>query len=420
MEAVFATSEGVERQQLAMDSQTGLIVDFGKLGVPSRDLEWQYGDECVAFAGMGDIHIHAREDVSGKHTYKEDFQTAGLAAIQGGLTHVADMPNNPIAPIDDESYRAKLRLTQKSKIPILLYAGIGPQTKPLSFEVPYKAYMGPSVGELFFKDAGELEQAIARYTGQWVSFHCEDPEELERHQHELQHHLKRPVACEVMATKTALELIEKYQIKGKLCHYSSGEGLKLIREARDRGVRVSCEVTPQHLYFSQEQLTDIERGYFQMNPPIRQGIDRDAMLEAARIGEIDFLATDHAPHSLDEKAKGMSGLTGLDSFGPFVTWLIVEKKFSLQRIAEMTAEKPGAFCNQFLPVISRYSAAHQRLGKGVGFLRPGFSANITVLNLKNPTILTREMLKTKVGHNPFVGVTFPGKVQQVILQANSV
>lgn len=420
MEAVFATSLGVERQQLAMDTQTGLITDFGKLGVSSRDLDWQYGDDCVAFAGMGDIHIHAREDVSGKNNYKEDFQTAGLAAINGGLTHVADMPNNPIAPIDDDSYRAKLRLTQKSKIPILLYAGIGPNTRPLSFEVPYKAYMGPSVGELYFKNSSELEQSIARYSGQWVSFHCEDPEEMDRHQHEVLHHLKRPVACEVMATKTALDLIEKFQIKGKLCHYSSGEGLKLIRAAKERGVRVTCEVTPQHLYFSQEQLSDIERGFFQMNPPIRQGIDRDAMLEAALKGEIDFLATDHAPHTKDEKTKGISGLTGLDSYGSFVSWLIVEKKFPLQRIAEMTSEKPGAFCNQFLPIISRYSASHQRLGKGVGFLHPGFSANITVLNLKRPTKLTSEILKTKVGHNPFVGVTFPGKVEQVILQAYAI
>ena len=415
IEAVFATSKKVERQQLAMDQSTGLIVDFGALGVPSDKLDWRYGDDCVAFAGMGDIHIHAREDVSGKHLYKEDFQSAALAALNGGVTHVADMPNNPVPPIDDESYLKKLALTQKASVPILLYAGIGPETKPLHFTVPYKAYMGPSIGELFFTNDTVLETAIERYKNQWVSFHCEDPVEMEKHKGELHHHLRRPASCEVLATKTALHLIEKYHLNGKLCRYSAGEGLPLINAAKKRGVSVSCEVTPQHLYFSQDELHERERGFFQMNPPIRATSDRDAMLAAAKNGEIDFLATDHAPHSKEEKLKGTSGLTGLDSYGAFVTWLIKEQSFSLERSAQMTAENPATLATRFLPVLSQHSQAHARLGSGVGFLQKGFSAQVTVLNLRAPTQLTEAMLKTKVAHNPFVGVTFPGRVEQVFM-----
>lgn len=420
IDAVFANSHKVERAQLAFNTDTGLVEDFGRLQVAADKVDWHFPDDCLAFAGMGDIHIHAREDVSGQHTYKEDFQSASLAGLNGGVTHLADMPNNPVPPIDQASYLTKLALTQKAALPLLLYAGIGPETNPLPIKVPYKAYMGPSIGELFFKDAEQLELAIARYGSQWVSFHCEDPEEMARHQGEKLHHLKRPTSCEVMATRTALELIERYQLKGKLCHYSAGEGLPLIRAARARGVFVQCEVTPQHLYFSQDQLQERDRGIFQMNPPIRFEEDRLSMLAAAKNGEIDFLATDHAPHSKEEKARGTSGLTGLDTYGGFVTWLLNEQGFTPQRIALMTAENPGTFANEFLATLAPHSRAHAQLGKGVGFLEKGYAANVTVLNLHAPTTVTSAHLKTKVGHTPFEGVRFPGRVEKVFLAGRAV
>ena len=112
--------------------------------------------------------------------------------------------------------------------------GLGPETKPLSFKVPYKAYMGPSVGELFFKNEGELDDSLDRYQGEYVSFHCEDPEILEECKDKPTHEMRRPVEAETVATSTALRLIEKYKLKGKLCHYSSKDGLPLILEAKKR------------------------------------------------------------------------------------------------------------------------------------------------------------------------------------------
>jgi dihydroorotase len=414
IDAVFATSQKIERSQMAIDPQTGLISDFGALGVPRAQVEY-FSDDCLAFAGMGDIHIHAREDISGQHLYKEDFLTASAAALNGGVTHVADMPNNPVPPIDEASYRAKLGLTDRAPLSILLYAGIGPETRPLLKMVPYKVYMGPSIGELFFENDHQLETALSRYHGQHVSFHCEDPVELKRYQGETHHHLKRPSSCEIMATRTALRLIEKFNLKGKLCHYSAGEGLPLIREAKARGVNVKCEVTPQHLYFSQDQLQLKDKVLYQMNPPIREMSDRDALLTAARVGDIDFLATDHAPHSAEEKARGTSGLTGLDSYGAFVTWLLQEKGFTPQRIALMCAENPGRFTNQFIKGLADWSPRFKNYGEGFGICAKGFVGNVTVLNLKRPMKLTTENLRTKVKHNPFIGVIFPGSVEQVFL-----
>ena len=164
---------------------------------------------------MGDIHIHAREDASGKQLYKESFKTAAAAAVHGGVVHVADMPNNPEAPIDDASYDDKCSRCSNEEVHFTLYAGIGPQTNPLSKKVPYKAFMGPSVGDLFFRSAEELEQTIARYKGCHVSFHCEDPYILEISKGNATHSERRPRGAANTATALALYLIEKYELKGK-------------------------------------------------------------------------------------------------------------------------------------------------------------------------------------------------------------
>lgn len=408
IEAICATGTEVRRKQIRFDEKTGLIDAVGDLQISNPD--FVFGDDCLLFAGMGDVHIHAREDVSGKNTYKEDFTTARAALRNGGLCHAGDMPNNPIPPVDDESYEEKFKLALKAQGELWLYAGIGPETRPLSYPVPYKVYMGPSIGELFFKDLPSLDQTLKHYQGQTVSFHCEDPEILEAHKGEKTHHERRPINAEVVATQDALMLIEKYQLKGKLCHYSSHDGLNRIREARKKGTNVSIEVTPQHLYFDINQIDSSHFNEFQMNPPLRYEVDRTALMDALKNGEIDYLATDHAPHSNEEKARGTSGLTGLDTYGPFVTWLL-SQKIDPKIIAKVTSENPGAFFNQFLPGWSKLSPIFSDMGKGVGYLEKGYRANFTILNLKKPLTITHEHLKTKAQNSPFLNVTFPGQVE---------
>ncbi len=383
------------------------IVGVGShLGTP----DYQFDQDCLVFAGMGDIHIHARDDVSEQQTYKEDFATASAAAVNGGVVHVADMPNNPIAPVDDKSYAQKKRHLEDRKpaVHVTLYAGIGPDTRPLSQSVPYKAYMGPSVGELFFDTSTQLDQALSYYRGCNVSFHCEDPELLQAHKNADTHEQRRPPECEVSATRFALEMIEKYDLTGKLCHYSVREGLTLIRDARQRGVRVTCEVTPHHLYFDQSMLSGENRGRMQMNPPLRQAQDRQAMLQALRDGTLDYLATDHAPHTIDENARSISGQPHLDTYGAFVTWLIVKQGFTPEQVASFCAVNPGDFVNPYV--------APKRFGR----IEVGYAASLTVLNLKRSATIRREDLKTKCGWSPFEGTTFPGSVEAVFVDGKRV
>lgn len=413
LEAVTATESEVKRQQIVWDTNTGLIVAVGDLGIASNQLDYIFDDDCLLFAGMGDVHIHAREDVSGKNNYKETFATASAAALNGGVVHCCDMPNNPIAPIDDESYQAKMRLALPSEAALFMYAGIGPKTNPLTKRVPYKAYMGPSVGDLFFKDHASLDQALARYPGLDVSFHCEDPDLLERFKDAPTHGERRPVMAEVLATHQALELIEKYKLIGKLCHYSSGDGLKAIREFRARGNSVEIEVTPQHLFFNESTLPKGQEYWYQMNPPIRAKTDQEAMLQALLQGEIDYLATDHAPHTVAEKEKGTSGMPGLDSYALTVGWLWQDIGVKPELLAQICSHNPGRFTKRFLATWCEWFPELKRYGRGFGELAPNYVASFSLLRKNAPYTLKAENLKTKVGWSPFSDMTFPCSIEAV-------
>jgi dihydroorotase len=403
VEGRIAHHDRVFEGAVEINTETGLIESVGEITGKS-DLDTA---GCILFPGFGDLHIHARDDVSGSQLYKEDFSTISAASIQGGVTHVADMPNNPVAPVDDAKYADKEKLTDKSAVHITLYAGIGPETMPLTRHVPYKAFMGPSVGDLFFASQQELEGVIANYRGQNVSFHCEDPEILRESKGAATHEQRRPAKAEITATAFALYLIEKYELVGKLCHYSTGDGLKLIAEAKARGVRVTAEATPHHLFFDDSMLSEQNRLLLQMNPPLRAPSDRLALIEALRSGLVDYIATDHAPHTLEEKAEGVSGVPLLDTDGAFATWVMVEHGFTAEEISRVCAYNPGRFVKEFLPA---------RLGKGFGLVEPGYVGSLTILDMQSPWTVRREEMKTKCGWSPFEGYTFPGRVKHTVLQ----
>ncbi len=404
VEGVLADIDGVRPGQVCIEDGTIAAVGTG-LGRPDH----VFGEDCLIFAGMGDIHIHAREDVTGRDNHKETFATAAAAALHGGVVHVADMPNNPAAPVDEASYAAKERLVAEANLAVhfTLYAGIGPGTRPLARAVPYKAYMGPSVGDLFFTSLEQLDETLAHYRGQAVSFHCEDPVLLEQHRGAPTHETRRPPTCELSATRFALEMIEQHGLTGKLCHYSVGEGLPLIRAARARGLPVTVEVTPHHVFFDTAMLTETNRPWMQMNPPLRGPEDRAAMLVALRDGTADYLATDHAPHTIAEKERGASGQPHLDTYGPFVTWLLLEQGIAPERIAALCAASPGRFVNAY---------SRERFGR----LLPGYVGSLTVLNLRRPTTVRREDLRTRCGWSPFEAVTFPGGVEAVFVRGRPI
>ena len=448
----FCNHDGEFTGQVKVNTQSGLIEALGQ-NLGQADVT--YNDDCLIFPGMGDIHIHAREDASGSQLYKESFSTAADAAVHGGVTHVVDMPNNPTAPIDDETYNAKRKLCCNEKVHFTLYAGIGPDTTPLKQTVPYKAFMGPSIGDLFFNSQEELEKAIALYRGQHVSFHCEDPYILETSAQNETHSERRPRGAANTATAFALYLIEKYELKGKLCHFSTGDGLELVRAAKARGVTVTVETTPQQLYWDTSSLDKNNKPWLQMNPAFRDNIDRKALIEGLREGLVDFIATDHAPHRICEKRgryqptevqkqirqlssmtleeieildelclknfeamkendqegfadladiNGVSGTSQLDTYGAFTTWLMKDQGFTTAEIARVTAWNPGQFVNQFTEL-----SPVGPLGK----VAEGYAASFSIINTAKATEVKNKDVRSRSGWTPFHGITFPGSVEAV-------
>jgi len=403
VEGTIVQLDGQFYGQVHIDKKTGLIEYVGPLSA-TPDL---VVGQSLIFPGFSDVHVHAREDASGKQSYKEDFLSMSEAAIHGGVVQVVEMPNNPVAPVTDKLYREKKALTATSLIDVVLYGGIGPHTRPLRLSVPYKVFMGPSVGDLFFTSKSQLEEVIQHYKGECVSFHCEDPELLEENKGKETHELQRPRTAEIQAVDFALKLIKKYDLQGKVCHCTTKEAVEKIAQAKTQGLSVTCEVTPHNLYFDESMLTKENRPWLQVNPPLRTREDRVQLLEALRHGTIDFLATDHAPHTREEKLEGVSGFPHLDTYGAFTTWLMKEHNFTPQDIARVCSLNPGRFVNPFLP---------KDYKKGFGRIEEGYIASLSIINPDNPFVVSQEELKTKCAWSPFEGIEFPGRVQYTIVK----
>jgi len=274
--------------------------------------------------------------------------------------------------------------------------------------------MTKSVGDLFIND-DEWEEVLSRYAGCLISFHCEDGQILRKNVDQPTHLKRRPPEAEIKAIESAITLIKKFNIDANICHVSTKEGLRKIIEARKENLKITCEVTPQHLYFCNEKLSSFEKKFLQMNPPIRSREDQEGVLEFFLNGEVDFLATDHAPHTLMEKLSGISGLTGLDTYGVFVTWLIKNCHMDVRKLVKTTSENPGIFIGKFLKNLQKLSSPYKKLGEGIGFVRQGYAASFTVLNMTNKTKMTKSEIKSKTNWSPFESKTFPGNVKNTFV-----
>ncbi|HEY4508163.1 MAG TPA: amidohydrolase family protein [Candidatus Paceibacterota bacterium] len=394
---------------IVIDTGTGLI---NEVKSPTKQCDLNLPSDCVVFPGFVDTHVHGREDTTGTENYKEDFVTLGLAALNGGVVHVAEMGNNPLPPTDDSTYAAKEDLTKKSAVPVTLYAMMGPGTRPLRRKVPYKLCHARTTGAndiIFFPSRASIEATAERYAGEVVCHHPEDSEILKARAEELLHERKRPPEAEVSAIDFALYLTRKHKFKkSRLCHCSVCTGIQNATAAKKRGMPVTCEVAPHHLFFDLSMVTNENRWRMQMNPPLRTPEDRQFCINALRWGDIDALATDHAPHTdEDRKVRRTSGHPHLDTLGAFVTWLMVTHKFSPPDIARICCARPAEFLNEFLPL---------SFGRGYGKIAAGFMGSLTVLNLNRPVTVAKENLRTKCGWSPFEGITFPGSVEYTVVR----
>ncbi len=306
----------------------------------------------VVFPGFADVHVHLREP---GFSYKETIASGTLAAAAGGYTDVCSMPN--LNPVPDSVPHLQEQLDIIAKDAVIRVHPYGAITVGEQGET-LADLEGMANKVAAFSDDGRgvqsdemMEQAMekAKELGKLIAAHCEDNSLLNGgyiHAGEYaKEHGHKGIVSESEWGPIArdLKLVEKTGCPYHVCHISTAESVDIIRKAKAKGISVTCETGPHYLVFSDADLQ--EDGRFKMNPPLRSEKDRLALLEGIMDGTIDMIATDHAPHSAQEKSKGlalsMMGVVGIETAFPVLyTHLVKTNVISLEKLIDLMCYAP--------------------------------------------------------------------------------
>lgn len=334
-----------------------LVDDLGRVTAADQiDLTAEDVDEVIDASslliapGLIDPHVHLREP---GFEYKETIASGTAAAAKGGYTTIMAMPN--LNPVPDSLEHLKVqqdRIRYNAKIQVIPYAAITQGQKGVGELVDFDALASEVIA---FSDDGKgvqeeamMRQAMlaAKRNNCLIVAHCEDESLIARgaciHAGRKAEELGFTgisSASEYQQIERDLRLAEETGCQYHICHISCKESVELVRQAKQRGVQVSCEVTPHHLLLCEDDIS-ADDGRFKMNPPLRTKADQEALIAGIQDGTIDMIATDHAPHSAEEKAKGLQGsamgIVGLETaFELIYTYLVRTGKITLEKCFEL-------------------------------------------------------------------------------------
>ncbi len=309
-------------------------------------------DNIAVLPGFCDVHVHFREP---GFSYKEKISSGSLAAAHGGYTIVCTMPNLDPVPDSVESLKKQLDIIEKDAvIRVIPYGSItvgerGEQLSDLDGMAPdVVAFSDDGRG---VQSAEMMREAMlkARSLGKAIVAHCEDNSLLHGgYIHDGEYakaHGHRGICSESEwgPIKRDIELCRETGCAYHVCHISTKESVELIRKAKREGVNITCETGPHYLVMDDSDLK--EDGRFKMNPPLRSEADREALIEGIKDGTIDMIATDHAPHSAEEKARGLEksafGIVGLETAFPILyTKLVKTGIITMDRLMELLVVNP--------------------------------------------------------------------------------
>ncbi len=356
--------------------------------------------------GVIDPQVHFR-DPGLEH--KEDLYTASRACARGGVTSFLEMPNTKPLTTTQETLDQKLAIAaQKSRVNYGFFIGATPENLPdLRTANPtpgIKAFMGSMHGPLLVDTEQILEPIFAEGT-RLIAVHAEDQARIvERRQQFLTHadpaelppdiHSEiQDVTAALNATKLALKLSKKYQRRLHILHLSTGAEAELLRQ--DKPPWVTAEVLPQHLLLNREAYWDLG-SLVQMNPPIRTAEDNEILWQALLDGVIDFIATDHAPHTLEEKTQPYpatpSGMPGVETSLPLMLTQAMKGRCTVAQVAAWMS--------------TNVAKAYRIPNKGA--IAPGYDADLILVDLDTYKPVRREDLQTKCGWSPFEGWELTG------------
>ena len=375
----------LKNARLASGQPVDLLLKDGVIAVMGLDLA-AGGEEVLDCAGRTvlpafvDLHCHWRTP---GFEYKEDISTGSAAAAAGGYAFVNLMPNTK--PVCSSADIAHSVMAEAERV------GLCGANQTVSITENFDGHTLDHLKTLpedlkFITEDGKGVQsgdvmakafAIAAQRGLVIMSHAEDMD-ISPWDYRL---------AENIETIRNLHLCEYYGTRLHMCHVSTREAVEAIGQSKWKGVPVTCEVTPHHLWFAD---TD-----YRVNPPIRTADDVGALIEAIRLGVVDAIATDHAPHTDEEKAAGAAGMVGLETaFGVCYTKLCKENGLPLARLAELMSTAPAEILGL----------------AGHGRVLPGYAADLTLVELDTPYTVDKNALHSKSRNCPYDGAQLFGRV----------
>lgn len=402
---VWNGTELVEGNVLVID---GIISAVGADVTPTESCREIDAAGAAVLPGLVDVHVHLREP---GYSYKETIADGTRAAAHGGFTTVCPMPNLNPAPDSPEHLKAELDIIGRDAcIEVKPFATITRQRMGNEL-VDYEA-LAPEVAGFSDDGSGVQDEEVMRRamqgiaaTGKVLAAHCEvnsllrggyihDGDYARAHGH-------RGICSESewREVERDINLSRDTGCRLHICHVSTRESVELVRRAKAEGLPVTCETGAHYLAFCDEDLQ--EDGRFKMNPPLRSRRDREALLKGITDGTIDCIASDHAPHSAEEKSRGLEksamGVTGIELSLPAVyTYAVLPGHITFARMIELMADTP------------------RRIFGFEGGLRPGDRADLTVVDLNSSFTVEPDKLLSRGKSTPFQGLRLYGMVKATV------
>lgn len=389
----------------------GTILSVGEPGAMPAARETLDAKGLHILPGAIDVHVHFRDP---GYPHKEDFASGTAAAAFGGVTTVFDMPNT-IPPVGTpELLAAKHKMAaEKAHVDFGLYALLGDDTIKHAVEmaktaIGFKLYMGNTFGAIPSPDTGAMLEAfeVAATTGKRVSLHAETNEIMVRRElrmreagrtDPLAHIASRPAVVAVEAVSRAAILAEWTGARIHILHISSAEELRPLREAKARGVDITGETCPHYVLLSTDDYARFA-GVIRVNPPVREARNREPLFAALGDGSIDCIATDHAPHSVEEKTRNDiwtvdCGFPGVETQMPLMLNEVARGRYSVSDYVRWSAANPAKIWGLY---------PHK------GVIQAGAHADIALVDLDREWTIDDAKLQSLSRITPFHGMRVKG------------
>ena len=366
------------------------------------------------FPGLIDPQVHFRDPGL---THKEDLKTGSMAAAAGGITTFFEMPNTNPSTITLEKLEKKYKVASEKCITnFSFFFGATndniEEIKKMDNTCGLKIFMGSSTGDLLVDDDEALDR-IFSCCDKIIAVHAEDEEILKEAEKKVSkdsfanHPDARPVEAALKATTKAVNLALKYKKRLHVLHLSTAEEVEFLRKHKSSGL-ITAETTPQHLLMHAPNIYNEIGSFAQMNPPIREKYHQKELWAGLKDGTIDCVATDHAPHTLEEKAlpygEAPSGMPGVQTSLTLMLNEVANEKINLEDVVKWMAENPAKLYNI----------------KGKGFLKEGYDADITIVDMDCEKTILNENMYSKCGWTAFHNTTTKGWPIITIVNGNIV